>query len=64
MYREIRVSGMTCQHCVKTVKNALIEIDGIEDVIIDLESGIVKIEGDIDIKKVEDSIRGVGYAVE
>ena len=35
----IKISGMSCQHCVMAVTKALSGIDGIKDVRVDLEKG-------------------------
>ena len=37
--KTIKIKGMSCQHCVKAVTKALGEIDGIEDVQVDLDRG-------------------------
>ena len=39
MMKTIKVKGMSCQHCVKAVTRALGEIDGIEQVRVDLDRG-------------------------
>ena len=36
---KIKIKGMSCQHCVMTVKKALEEIDGIANVAVDLATG-------------------------
>lgn len=40
-----RVEGMTCAHCVSTVTSELTGLDGIDDVTVDLEAGIVTVTG-------------------
>jgi copper chaperone len=35
----VKISGMTCRHCVMAVTRALGGIDGIRDVQVDLEKG-------------------------
>ena len=35
------VSGMTCEHCVRSVTEEVSEIPGVEDVQVDLASGAV-----------------------
>jgi copper chaperone CopZ len=64
--KEIKVRGMTCNHCVMRVTKALNEIGGMRDVNVDLESGIVSFteEEDIDIKTIIAKIEEVGYEVE
>ena len=39
MMKTIKIKGMSCQHCVKAVTRVLGEIDGIEQVRVDLERG-------------------------
>jgi hypothetical protein len=41
----LQVEGMTCQHCVASVKNALQSVDEVEQVVADLGSGIVHVSG-------------------
>ncbi len=35
----IKVTGMSCQHCVQSVTKALNEIEGVHDVQVSLENG-------------------------
>ncbi|MFZ4438301.1 MAG: heavy-metal-associated domain-containing protein [Syntrophales bacterium] len=35
----IKIKGMSCKHCVMAVTKALVGIDGIKDVQVDLEKG-------------------------
>lgn len=44
----LSVSGMTCGSCVKHVTNALKPLDGVEDVVVDLAAGKVKITRTMD----------------
>ncbi len=37
--KTVKIKGMSCQHCVKSVTKALSEIAGIHDVKVDLERG-------------------------
>jgi Cu+-exporting ATPase len=39
MKKEMKVGGMSCQHCAKHVKDALSAIDGVEDVEVNLPEG-------------------------
>lgn len=59
------VKGMSCQHCVNTVTKALNQLDGIQNVQVDLEKGEVRYEN---IKKVANeqiikAITNAGYEV-
>ena len=64
--RTIRVKGMSCQHCVKTVKKILAEIDGITNVAVDLESGEVNFEETrpVDNELMREKIKKAGYELE
>ncbi|MFH1891824.1 MAG: permease [Candidatus Zixiibacteriota bacterium] len=60
----LRVHGMTCNHCVANVKRALSECSGVEDVRVDLTSGIAAIYGkDFDLSALKKSVEDVGYTV-
>lgn len=37
--KQIKVTGMSCQHCVSAVKGALEEL-GLTSVVVDLDSGV------------------------
>jgi len=58
----IRVNGMTCNHCKKSVETHLLNIQGITKVIANPDHNSVLIEGeDIDLVKVKDTVNGLGY---
>jgi copper ion binding protein len=44
--KEIRVTGMTCQHCVNSVSSEIGKLNGVTDVEVDLETGSVRITAD------------------
>jgi copper chaperone len=41
----LAVSGMSCQHCVNAVHDALVELPGVQDAQVDLDSGMVRVVG-------------------
>ena len=47
--RTFTVVGMTCDHCVGSVKERVAEIDGVNAVEVDLESGLVTVEADTEV---------------
>ncbi len=61
--RTLRIKGMSCQHCVKTVKKTLEEIDGITNVAVDLQTGEVTFEetGPVDNDLMREKIKKAGY---
>jgi copper chaperone len=42
----LRISGMTCQHCVKAVRDALERQDGVHSADVDLDAGRAVVEYD------------------
>lgn len=44
MTTELEIKGMTCQNCVKHVKNALENVEGVESVEVTLEPGFAKVQ--------------------
>ena len=36
---KLKISGMSCQHCVKTVKDALTALDGVQSAKVNLRKG-------------------------
>jgi copper chaperone len=58
----IKVRGMTCMHCVATVKQTLEQISGVRGASPDLPSGTVHVEGhEFDRKKLFEAIAEAGY---
>jgi len=61
----VSVGGMTCNHCVNSVTNAILEVTNVEDVNVNLGSGETKINGNnINIDEVVESITSSGYSAE
>ena len=60
---KIKIKGMSCQHCVKTVKKALEEIDGIANVAVDLATGEATFEETHPVEKdqVREKVKKAGY---
>ncbi|CAK7192074.1 Copper chaperone CopZ [Commensalibacter sp. Nvir] len=55
------IKGMTCQHCVKTVKEALRKLPGVKTVDVDLKQGTVSVEGDVEKSAIKKAIEKEGY---
>lgn len=59
-----QVSGMSCQHCVKSVTAALNKAAGVPlAVTVDLPSGKVTVQGAISAQAARAAIEAEGYAV-
>jgi copper chaperone len=61
----IKIKGMSCEHCVKSVTRALDEIDGVKNVKVSLEKGeaVFDEEKPVDMGKVKENIEKAGYEV-
>jgi copper chaperone len=64
--KTLKVEGMSCEHCVKAVNNALGGLPGLADVTVDLKSGTVSFGFDpakTALSKIEAAITEEGYEV-
>lgn len=61
----IKVKGMSCQHCVMAVTKALKEMDGLQDISVDLEKGEAAYTETKPVDKtlIKDKINKAGYEV-
>lgn len=58
------VSGMTCEHCVRSVTEEVSEVPGVEAVAVDLASGRLVIQGaGVDADAVRAAVDEAGYAL-
>lgn len=57
------VSGMTCEHCVRSVTEEVGEVAGVTAVQVELDSGRLTVEGDADDVAVEQAVHEAGYQV-
>ena len=58
-----RVKGMTCGHCVNSVKEAIGELEGVRRVDVDLDKGqaTVSSDSDLDAQAVKAAVEEAGY---
>ncbi|MFZ0370469.1 MAG: copper chaperone CopZ [Halobacillus sp.] len=65
MQTTIKVEGMTCEHCEKAVTGALKELDGVEEVQVDLTTGNVEVSTSKEVSReaMADAIEDQGYDV-
>jgi copper chaperone len=58
------VIGMTCEHCVLSVREEVSEVDGVEAVDVELASGLLRVRGaQISDAAVSDAVAEAGYEV-
>ncbi len=62
----VKIKGMSCQHCVASVTEALKKIDGITRVEVDLDAARATYEADREVPTAEISaaISAIGFEVE
>lgn len=60
--REYTVEGMTCAHCVLSVREEVSEVEGVERVEVDLASGRLTVAGDgVSDEAVRAAVGEAGY---
>jgi copper chaperone len=61
---QLTVSGMTCDHCVRHVTEAISKVAGVKSVNVKLAEGIAEIESDaaLDLHAVKDAVVAAGYS--
>ncbi|MEK6267375.1 MAG: copper chaperone CopZ, partial [Planococcus sp. (in: firmicutes)] len=62
----LQVSGMSCQHCVKSVEESVMALPGIEKVEVSLENNSVDVAYDasaVDVNQIAEAIEDQGYDV-
>ena len=60
----VKISGMTCSHCASNVARALKEVNGVEDVSVDLKGGSATVTGSgIDEAEIREEVEKAGYEV-
>jgi copper chaperone CopZ len=61
-YTTISVSGMSCNHCKMNVEKTLSDVDGIEEVTVDLEQGTVMIGShNLNLDEVSARVNELGF---
>ena len=62
--REYTVAGMTCAHCVLSVREEVSEVAGVQDVDVDLASGRLTVAGEsVSADAVKAAVADAGYEV-
>jgi len=61
--RKIFIDGMTCNHCVANVKNAIQNTAGVESVEIILSENLALVTGDFSFDELKNNVEKIGYKV-
>lgn len=57
----ITVEGMSCEHCERTVGEALRSVDDVTDATVDREAERASVEGDADPEELVQAVEDAGY---
>ena len=59
------VAGMTCDHCARAVRTEVSALDGVTDVDVDLDSGVVRVtaEQPVSTTALREAVEEAGYAL-
>lgn len=60
---QIKIGGMSCNNCKKSVEEALSKVKGVKNVKVDLEGGFAEVEGDFDIDVAKEAVEAIGFDV-
>jgi len=62
----LKVTGMSCDHCVQSVTKALQNVSGVRSVSVSLEQGRAEVEHseDLSIQSLVDAVAKAGYSAE
>lgn len=63
MKKVIKINGMGCQHCVKSVKNALEELSGVEVLEVKIGEATIEVAEDYDMNAITEALDDAGYEV-
>ena len=65
MVTTIKVRGMTCQHCVMSVRKALGHLEGVQNVDVDLAKGEIRFENTKALAhdQIQKAVEDAGYEV-
>ena len=64
MKKTLKVSGMSCMHCVARVEKAIASVDGVTDVKVSLENGEATVDGNFDVAAAVKAVADAGYDCE
>lgn len=63
MTKEYKIAGMNCPHCQATVTKTISNVEGVENVTVNLSTGIATVEGEPNDEEVVAAVRAAGFDV-
>lgn len=61
---KLKITGMTCEHCVRAVTKALKDVPGVTDVEVTLQPGSAVVHGEMDPADLISAVTSEGYTAE
>lgn len=61
---KLKITGMTCEHCVRAVTKALKSVPGVTDAEVTLQPGSAVVQGEVAPADLISAVTGEGYAAE
>jgi copper chaperone len=61
---ELKVEGMSCNHCKASVEKALKNVTGVENAEVNLQEGKAKVYGDVSLEQLVAAVQEEGYSVQ
>lgn len=63
MKKRIQIEGMSCMHCVKHVTNALTEVKGVSNVVVNLKQNdaVIEVADSVSNQVLLDAVAEAGY---
>ncbi|RQD69481.1 MAG: heavy-metal-associated domain-containing protein [Tindallia sp. MSAO_Bac2] len=65
MKKRIKIEGMTCGHCSARVEKQLKKLEGVEEVVVDLEAknAMITLSAAVDNETIAEAVDDAGYDV-
>ena len=60
----LNINGMTCEHCVKAVREALESVPNAKNVQVDLDANRATVEGEVDSQTLIQAVANEGYSAQ
>jgi copper chaperone CopZ len=61
---QLKITGMTCGHCVAAVTKAIRTVPGVQDAQVDLASGSARVQGSADAQALVSAVQDEGYSAQ
>ncbi|MBN1685051.1 MAG: heavy-metal-associated domain-containing protein [Spirochaetales bacterium] len=61
---KLKIVGMSCDHCVRTVKSSIEKLNGVKGVSVNLRKQSAVVKGDVSLDTVKEAVAAAGYKVD